>query len=43
MPDIGPYGRTTAKARIAQVKMAYDKHARFAAAGALVNANRSAK
>lgn len=30
MPAVGPYGRTTAKARIAQVKMAHGKHAKFA-------------
>jgi len=30
MPAAGPYGRTTAKARIAQVTMAHGKHARFA-------------
>ena len=31
MPAVGPYGKTTAKARIAQVTMAHGKHAKFAA------------
>lgn len=30
MPDVGPWGRTTAKARIAQLRMAHGKHERFA-------------
>ena len=30
VPDVGPYGRTTAKARIAQVQMAHGKHVRGA-------------
>ena len=29
-PNVGPYGRTTAKARIAQVEMAHGKHAKYA-------------
>lgn len=29
-PQFGPYGRTTAKARIAQVKMAHGKHVKGA-------------
>lgn len=34
VPDIGPYGRATAKARIAQVKMAHGKHVKAANAKA---------
>lgn len=33
-PERGPYGRTTAKARIAQAHMAHGKHARAAIAKA---------
>jgi hypothetical protein len=29
-PAVGPYGNTTAKARIAQVEMAHGKHVRYA-------------
>ncbi len=31
VPAVGPYGATTAKARLAQVEMAHGKHARAAA------------
>ena len=30
VPDVGPFGRTSAKARIAQVEMAHGKHAKHA-------------
>ncbi len=35
VPDAGPFGRTTAKARIAQVEMAHGKHAKYARAAML--------
>lgn len=30
VPDVGPWGNSTAKARIAQVQMAYGKHEKAA-------------
>ncbi len=39
-PAVGPYGRTSAKARIAQVKMAWGKHCKgLQAAGASLDAS----
>jgi hypothetical protein len=34
VPDVGPFARTTAKARVAQVEMAHGKHVRAAMAKA---------